>query len=59
MLSATQRYAIATAMATTATSVVLAKLVDNADAIAFANRIAKHYKRKDGFIPRPVIVLCK
>ena len=56
MLSKQQRYSIASLLAVNTTETVLKKIEPfDQEAIDFVNRIAKYYKKRDGFVPRPVI----
>lgn len=53
-MTQSQKYAIATAMATTSFSVVVERLGDNQEAILFATSISKFYRKRDGFVPKRV-----
>ena len=56
-LTATQKYSLATALATTSLATVLARLP--AEYHDFARQLDKHYAKRVGFIPRKVLALIK
>jgi hypothetical protein len=55
MLTYNQKYGIATALATTDSSVVRNRLKDSPDGLEFLAKIEKYFIKKDGFIPKKVI----
>lgn len=63
-MNRSQKLAVASSLAVQNLRGVLLHLEQNApveikaDAIAFAKKIDRYYRKRDGFIPRPVIRLC-
>lgn len=55
MLTRQQRYSIATGLAVSNLQAIAARLQGNQEALEFATTIDKHYRKRDGFIPRAVL----
>lgn len=60
MLTKSQKYSIATLLATNSYTNVVYKLkqLQEIEGIEFAEKIKKYFTKCDGFIPRSVIKLC-
>lgn len=55
MLSWQQKYSIASSLANNSPQTVKNNCLDNKEAIEFVDKIAKYYKKLNGYVPKQVI----